>query len=64
MNISIDKILTKGCSKYELVYIVAKRVHQMKETKYYQLNDNEYKSKKDLNKALEEVAAGLIHIKN
>ncbi len=62
MNISIDKILKKVDSKYQLVYIVSKRVHQMDETKYYQKKDNEYKFEKNLNRALEEVSAGLIHI--
>ena len=43
MNTSIDKILNIINSKYELVYVVAKRAHQMKETKHYQLNINRLK---------------------
>ena len=35
----------------------------MDENKYYQMKESEYKSKKNLNRALEELAAGLIHIK-
>ncbi len=63
MNISVDKILNKVDSKYKLVYILAKRAQQMDENKYYQMKESEYKSKKNLNRALEELAAGLIHIK-
>ena len=36
---SIDKVLKIVPSKYQLVYIVAKRSHQMKETKHYQLDE-------------------------
>ena len=61
MNTSIDKILNIINSKYELVYVVAKRAHQMQETKHYQLN--EYKSSKNIGKALEEIAENLIHLK-
>lgn len=63
MNISIDKLLTTVDSKYKLVYVVAKRSHQMQATRHYQMKPNEYKSSKNLGKALEEVAANLIHIK-
>lgn len=63
MNTSIDKILNIIPSKYQLVYVVAKRSHQMKETKHYQLKENEYKSKKNIGRALEEISDNLIHIK-
>ena len=63
MNTSIDKISNIVNSKYELVYVIAKRAHQMQETKHYQLKENEYKSSKNLGKALEEIAENLIHIK-
>lgn len=36
---SIDKVLNIVPSKYQLVYIVSKRSHQMKETKHYQLDE-------------------------
>lgn len=62
MQISIDKILNIVDSKYKLVYVVSKRSHQMAETKHYQMKDNEYKSKKNIGKALEEIAANLIHV--
>lgn len=58
---SIDKLLNTVGSKFLLVNIVSKRVKEMQETDYYQLND--YKSSKDIGKALEEVSKGLINIK-
>ena len=58
---SIDKLLNNVGSKFLLVNIVSKRVKEMQETDYYQLN--EYKSVKDIGKALEEVSKGLINIK-
>jgi len=61
---SIDKILVKVGSKYLLVNLVSKRVNEMEDTGHYQLKENEYKSKKNIGKALEEVAQDLIHIKD
>ena len=58
---SIDKLLNNVGSKFLLVNIVSMRVREMEETKYYQLN--EYKSSKNIGKALEEVSKGLINIK-
>lgn len=58
---SIDKLLNQVGSKFLLVNIVSKRVKEMEEDEYYQLN--EYKSSKNIGKALEEVSKGLIHIK-
>ena len=59
---SIDKILTLVDSKYALVYIAAERSRQMKKTDYYQKPIREYKSKKGIGRALEEVYDGLIHV--
>ena len=59
---SIDKVLNVIPSKYQLVYVVAKRANQMKETKHYQMPEKEYKNKKNIGRALEEVAENLIHI--
>jgi len=61
---SIDKILVKVGSKYLLVNLVSKRVNEMEDTGHYQLKENEYKSKKNIGRALEEVAQDLIHIKD
>ena len=63
MEPSIDKILNIIPSKYQLVYIVAKRSHQMQETKHYQMKEKDYKSTKNIGRALEEIAENLIHIK-
>ena len=58
---SIDKLVNVVGSNFLLVNIVSKRSHEMSENDYYQLS--EYKSAKDIGKALEEVSKGLIHIK-
>lgn len=58
---SIDKLLNNVGSKFLLVNIVSKRAKEMEENNYYQLN--EYKSYKNIGKALEEVSKGLINIK-
>lgn len=60
---SIDKLLNKVGSKYLLVNIVSKRVKEMEETNHYQLKENEYVSKKNIGKALEEISKDLIHLK-
>lgn len=60
---SIDKLLNQVGSKYLLVNIVSKRVKEMKQKKYYQMNDRDYKSSKEIGKSLEEISNGLIHIK-
>ncbi len=60
---SIDKLLNVVSSKYELVHIIAKRSEEMKETGFYQMPMENYKSKKNLGKALEELAEGLIIVK-
>lgn len=57
---SIDKLLNQVGSKYLLVNIVSKRVKEMKDKKYYQMSN--YKSSKDIGKALEEISKGLIRI--
>lgn len=59
---SIDKLLTQVGSKYLLVNIVSKRVKEMKETEHLQMKESEYKSQKNIGKALEEVSKGLIHL--
>ena len=58
---SIDKILNVIDSKYVLVHIVSKRAREMIETNHTQLK--EYRSIKEIGKALEEVSEGLILVK-
>ena len=57
---SIDKLLNNVGSKFLLVNIVSKRVKEMQENDYYQLN--EYKSSKTIGRALEEVYDNLVQI--
>ncbi len=59
---SIDKLLTKVDSKYLLVNIVSKRVKEIKETDHLQMKETEYKSQKNIGRALEEISKGLIHL--
>lgn len=61
---SIDKLLTKIGSKYLLVNIVAKRATQMQENDFYQMKETEYRSKKEIGRALEEIAKDLIQLKD
>jgi len=60
---SIDKLLKQVGSKYLLVNIVAKRAKNIEATSHLQMKENEYKSSKNLGRALEEVSNDLIHIK-
>lgn len=61
---SIDKLLNQVGSKYLLVNVVSKRVKEMKERGHFQLKENEYTSKKEIGRALEEIAKDLVHIEN
>ncbi len=60
---SIDDLLKKVGSKYLLVNVVAKRAQEMKETGQYQMKSEQYISKKEIGRALEEVWVDLIHLK-
>ena len=59
---SIDSLLKQVGSKYLLVNIAARRAKEIEETDHYQMKENDYKSSKNIGKALEEVQKGLIHI--
>ena len=60
---SIDKILNIVDSKYALVYVASDRAKQMTKTGYYQKPIKEYKSSKNIGRALEEVMEDLIQVK-
>ena len=60
---SIDSLLTQVGSKYLLVNVVSKRAKDMKDTSHYQMKDDEYKSDKNIGKALEEIANNMIDVK-
>ena len=60
---SIDRLLNIVNSKYELVHIAARRSKQIAKDGYLQMPESEYKSEKNIGRALEEVAEGLIEVK-
>ena len=60
---SIDKLLNIVDSKDILVHVAAIRSKQMRENKTFQMKENEYKSKKEIGRSLEEVEKGLITVK-
>lgn len=57
---SIDKLLNIVNSKYELVHIAARRSKELFKKHNYQMSCNKYVSTKNIGRALEEVADGLI----
>ena len=59
---SIDKLLNIVDSKYKLVHIASRRSKQMMENKHFQMKENEYKSKKELGRALKKKEKGLIKV--
>lgn len=60
---SIDKLLNIVDSKYELVHIAARRSKEMTLTGHFQMPINKYVSKKNIGRALEEVAEGYIKVR-
>lgn len=60
---SIDKLLNIVDSKYKLVHVASYRSKQMIENSHFQMKEEEYKNKKELGRALEEIEKGLIKIK-
>lgn len=60
---SIDKLLNIVDSKYELVHIAARRSKEISETGYLQMPEAEYKCKKNIGRALEEVEATLLKVR-
>lgn len=60
---SIDKLLTKVGSKYLLVHVASRRSKEMTQSKHYQMPEGNYKCKKNIGRALEEVMEDLIQIK-
>lgn len=61
---SIDKLLNIVSSKYELVHVISQRSKQMHTYKNYQMNEKDYKSTKDIGRAMEELEKGLIKVTN
>lgn len=61
---SIDKLLNIVDSKYKLVHISARRSKEISREGYLQMPESEYKCKKNIGRALEEVSEGLIKVRN
>lgn len=61
---SIDKLLNHVGSKYLLVNLVSKRVKEIEEHKNYQMKENEYVSKKNIGRSLEEISKNKLIINN
>ncbi len=59
---SIDKLLLVVDSKYRLVHLIAQRSDEIKNKENLQKEKEDYVSSKNLGKALEEIADGLIKI--
>lgn len=57
---SIDKLLNIIDSKYELVHVASRRAKEMQQYGHFQMKENEYRNKKELGRALEEVDHNLI----
>ena len=60
---SIDKLLNVVDSKYRLVHLAALRSDDIRENNNLQKNEEDYVTKKNIGRALEEVADNLIIIK-
>ena len=58
---SIDKLLNQVGSKYLLVNVVSKRAKELQDKQNFQMKENEYKSTKEIGRALEEISNELIH---
>lgn len=61
---SIDKLLNVVHSKYELVHVISQRSKQMHEYDNYQMHEKDYKSSKNIGRAMEELEKGLIKVTN
>ncbi len=59
---SIDKLLLLVDSKYRLVHIISQRSDEINNKNNLQKDEQAYISKKNLGRALEEIADGLIKI--
>lgn len=59
---SIDKLLNIVSSKYELVHLAARRSKEIHRTRHLQMQEGEYKSKKNIGRALEELECGYLKL--
>lgn len=61
---SIDRLLNIVSSKYELVHLAARRSKEIHRTRHLQMKEGEYKSRKNIGRALEELENGFIELKD
>lgn len=59
---SIDKLLNIVDSKYILVHAASTRSKQMLEERHFQMKQKDYKNKKELGRALEEIEKGYVKV--
>ncbi len=59
---SIDTLLTIVDSKYKLVHVAAKRAKEMLANNHRQMKEEDYKSKKEIGRSLEELEKGLLKV--
>lgn len=60
---SIDKLLNLVDSKYKLVHVAARRSKEISREGYLQMPETEYKCRKNIGRALEEISEGFIEVK-
>ena len=60
---SIDKLLNIVDSKYQLVHLAARRSKQIAKEGYLQMPESDYKCKKNIGRALEELSEGYLEVK-
>ena len=60
---SIDKLLNLVDSKYKLVHVAARRSKEISREGYLQMPESEYKCRKNIGRALEEISEGFIEVK-
>lgn len=61
---SVDALLERVDSRYSLILLASKRAHELDASASPMLEESEYKSVKNVGRALEEVVAGKLRIKS
>lgn len=61
---SVDALLERVDSRYSLILLASKRAHELDAGASLMLEESEYKSVKNVGRALEEVVAGKLRIKS
>ena len=61
---SVDALLERVDSRYSLILLASKRAHELDAGASSMLEESDYKSVKNVGRALEEVVAGKLRIKS